>query len=314
MGSSLRMMRVIDSHAAGQPTRVIVEGGPDLGSSSLAERRDRMRNQFDRFRSAVVGEPRGSDAFVGAILTKPLDESSATGVIFFDNAGYLDMSGHGLLGLSVTLEYLGRMGTGAHRIETPAGVVTADIHPIGDISILSVPSFRHAKDVTVSVNGSKYSGDIAWAGSWTFVVNDHQEDLRPENVDRLTDVARLIRRALAREKITGAKDEDINDVALFGPPQRRDANSKNFVLRSGRSPRRCPGGTATSAKLACLYADGALQEGQMWRQESIVGTIFDGSVKIQDGAILPIIRSTAHVTAESMLIVDERDPYCWGLG
>ena len=313
MGSSLRMMRVVDSHTAGQPTRVIVEGGPDLGSSPLAERRDRLRTNFDRFRSAVVGEPRGSDALVGALLTKPSDESCAAGVIFFDNAGYLDVSGAGMIGLAVTLEYLGRIGTGLSRIETPIGVVTADIHPIGDISIQNVASFRHAKDVEVSVDGSKFVGDVAWGGSWYFLVNDHREEISGSNVERLTDVARSVRRALARDKVSGPRGEEVTDVALFGPPQRRDANSKNFVLRSGKSYRRSPGGTATSAKLACLYADGSLAEGQMWRQESIIGTIFDGSVKVADGAILPIIRSTAHVTAESMLIVDERDPFCWGL-
>jgi len=165
----------------------------------------------------------------------------------------------------------------------------------------------------VTSNGSTFVGDVAWGGSWCFLVNDHREELSVGNVERLTEVARSIRRALTRDKITGPRGEEITDIALFGPPQRRDANSKNFVLRSGKSYRRSPGGTATSAKLACLYADGMLAEGQMWRQESIIGTIFDGSVKVVDGAILPIIRSTAHVTAESMLIVDERDPFCWGL-
>jgi len=162
MGTSLRMMRVIDSHTAGQPTRVIVEGGPDLGSGSLAERRDRLRNNFDRFRSAVVGEPRGSDTLVGAMLSKPVDASCSEGVIFFDNVGYLEVSGHGMIGLAVTLEYLGRIGAGAHRIETPAGVVTVDIHPIGDIYIQNVPSFRHLKDVAVNLNGSRFAGDVAW--------------------------------------------------------------------------------------------------------------------------------------------------------
>lgn len=313
MGSSLRMMRVVDSHTAGQPTRVIVEGGPDLGSSSLAERRERFRTQFDRFRSAVVGEPRGSDAFVGAILCNPSDPTCEAGVIFFDNAGYLDMSGHGMIGLAVTLEYLGRFGTGVHRVETPAGVVTVEIHPTGDISVQNVASYRHAKDVRVSVNGTTYTGDVAFGGSWCFLVNGHGEDISSANVDRLTEVAKSIRKALADQKITGARGEEITDIALFGRPQRRDANSKNFVLRSGRSYRRSPGGTALSGKLACLYADGALAEGQTWRQESIVGTIFDGSVNVVDSAIRPTIRSTAHVTAESMLIVDERDPYCWGL-
>lgn len=306
-------MRVVDSHTAGQPTRILVEGGPDLGSSSIAERRDRFRNQYDRFRSAIVGEPRGSDALVGAILCKSADPSCEAGVFFFDGAGYHDVLGHGMIGLAVTLEYLGRLGAGAHRVETPAGVATIEIHPIGDISVQNVPSFRHAKDVRVEADGSAFAGDIAWGGSWCYLVNDHHEDLNASNVERLADVARSIRRALARNRITGPKGEEITDIALFGAPQRRDANSKNFVLRPGGSYQRSPGGNALSAKLACLHADGALTENQTWRQESIVGTIFDGSVKLVDGAVIPVIRSTAHVTAESMLIVDERDPYCWGL-
>lgn len=314
MGTSLRMMRVIDSHTAGQPTRVIVEGGPDLGTGQLAEQRERLRMNFDRFRSAVVGEPRGSDALVGAVLCKPNDPTCTTGVIFFDNVRYLDMCGHAMIGVAVTLEYLGHIKSGPHRIETPVGVVTAELHPIGDISIRNVPSYRYKKDVVIDLNGAgRVTGDIAWGGSWFFLVNDHREELNPTRVGRLTEVARTIRRALAREGITGENGEEIDNVALFGAPHRNDANSKNFVLRSGKSYGRSPCGTATSAKLACLFEDGAIVEGQIWRQESIVGTIFDGAVKVIEGKIVPTIRSTAYVTAESMLIVDERDPFCWGL-
>ncbi len=313
MGTSLRMMRVIDSHASGQPARVIVDGGPDLGGGSLAERRDRFRSHFDRFRTAVVGEPRGFETLVGAILCKASDPSCAEGVILFDSSGYLDMSVHAMMGLAVTLEYVGRGGVGMERIETPAGAVTIDTHPNGDISIRNVPSFRHQKDVSVVVDGATFVGDVAWGGSWCFIVNDHNEDLSIGRAERLTEVARGIRRALARNRITGSRDEEITDIALFGPPQRRDANGRNFVLRSGRSFRRSPSGTATSAKLACLYEDGKLPEGQVWRQESITGAVFDGSVKVIDGAILPAIRSTAHMIAESVLIIDERDPYCWGI-
>jgi 4-hydroxyproline epimerase len=313
MGTSLRMMRVVDSHATGQPTRVIVDGGPDLGTGSLAERRDRFRTHFDRFRTAVVGEPRGSDTLVGAILCKPSDPSCAEGVILFDSSGYLDMSVHAMMGLAVTLDYIGRGTTGGEKIETPAGAVTVDMHTNGDISVRNVPSFRHQKDVSVTVDGATYTGDVAWSGSWSFLVRDHNEDLSIARAERLTDLARSIRRALARNRITGSRDEEITDIALFGPPQRREANSRNFVLRTGKSFRRSPSGTVTSAKLACLHEDGKLAEGQVWRQESITGAMFDGSVKVIDGAIVPSIRGTAHMIAESVLIVDERDPYCWGI-
>lgn len=314
MGSSLRMMRVIDSHTAGQPTRVIVEGGPDPGSGSLAERRERLRKNFDRLRAAVVGEPRGSDALVGALLCTPSDPSCTAGVIFFDNVAYLGMCGHGMIGLMATLEYLGQIKSGVHRIDTPVGVVTAELHPTGDISIQNVASFRHKKNVTVDLNGSGiFTGDVAWGGSWFFVVDEHGEELSLERVERLTEVSRMIRQALARDGVTGPDGEQIDNIALFGPARRRDANSRNFILRSGKSYGRSPCGTGTSAKLACMFEDGVFAEGQSWRQESIMGTVFDGSVNVVDGAIRPTIRGTAYVTAESMLIVDERDPFCWGL-
>src|SRR5437016_6028455 len=219
MGSSLRMMRVIDSHTAGQPTRLIVEGGPDPGSGPLAERRWRLRKNVDRFRSGVVGEPRGSDALVGALLVKPSDPTCEAGAIFFDNVGSLGMCGHGMIGVVATLEYLGQIKSGAHRIETPVGVVTAELHPTGDISIQNVPSFRHRKHVTVDLNGSgSVTGDVAWGGSWFFIVDEHREDLSVERVDHLTGVARSIRRGLARDGVTGPGGEAIENVALFGPP------------------------------------------------------------------------------------------------
>ena len=152
MGTSLRMVRVIDSHTAGQPTRVVVEGGPDLGGGPLKEQRERLKKNFDRFRSAIVGEPRGSDALIGAILCTPSDPSCTAAAIFFDNSGYLEMCGHGVIGLVATLEYLGQIkGDSVHRIETPAGIVTAELHPAGDISLQNVACFRHKKNVALNL-------------------------------------------------------------------------------------------------------------------------------------------------------------------
>ena len=315
MGSSLRMIRVVDSHTAGQPTRVVVDGGPHLGEGSLKERLNRFRTNHDRFRSIVVGEPRGSDALVGALLCTPTDPSCTTGVIFFDSTGYLGMCGHGIIGLIATLEYLGLIkGVGSHRIETPVGVVTAELHASGDVSIQNVASFRHRANVAISVNAStQFTGDVAWGGNWFFLVNDHSEDLSFGRVERLTEVTRSIRDALTRDGITGANGEKIDSVALFGPPLRRDARSRNFVLRFGKAYGRSPCGTGMSAKLACLFEDGVLAEKENWRQESIVGTVFDGSVSVVDGVILPTVRGSAYVTAEATLIIDERDPLSWGI-
>ncbi len=309
-----RTIRVIDSHTAGEPTRVIIDGGPDLGRGSMAERRDIFRRDFDTFRSAVVNEPRGSDPVVGALLCQPVDPQSAAGVIFFNNVGFLGMCGHGTIGLVATLAHLGRIKPGVHRIETPVGVVSAELHREGDVSVANVASYRHRKGVTVDVDGyGKFTGDVAWGGNWFFLVHHHDEKLDLRNVDRLTEVTWAIRQALEREGITGANGAEIDHVELYGPPTVPRADSRNFVLCPGKAYDRSPCGTGTSAKLACLFADGKLKEGQPWRQESIVGTVFEGSVRVVDGAVQPTIRGEAFVNSQATLILNERDPFCWGI-
>lgn len=309
-----RTIRVVDSHTAGEPTRVIIEGGPDLGNGSMAERRDRFRRDFDAFRSAVVNEPRGSDPVVGALLCPPVDPANAAGVIFFNNVGFLGMCGHGTIGLIATLAHLGRIRPGVHRVETPVGVVSAELHAEGDVSVGNVPSYRYRKGVGVDVDGyGTFTGDIAWGGNWFFLVNEHRETLDLRNVDRLTEVTWAIRQALERNGITGENGQEIDHVELYAPAHVANANSRNFVLCPGKAYDRSPCGTGTSAKLACLFADGKLAEGQTWRQESIVGTVFEGSVRLAGGEIRPTIRGEAFVNAEATLILNERDPFCWGI-
>ncbi len=303
-------IRVVDSHTEGEPTRVIIDGGPDLGGGSLAERRERFRRDFDRYRSAVVNEPRGSDPVVGALLVPPHDPTCAAGVIFFNNVGYLGMCGHGTIGVVATLAHLGRLKTGVHRIETPVGIVSAELHAAGDVSVSNVPSYRYRKSVTI--NGG-VSGDIAWGGNWFFLVNQQRDDLDLQNVERLTELTWTIRQDLELEGITGKDGAVIDHVELFGPPTRRDADSRNFVLCPGKAYDRSPCGTGTSAKMACLYADGKLAPGKIWRQESIVGSVFEGHVDIVGDSIVPTIRGRAYINAEATLILDERDPFCWGI-
>ena len=305
----MEKIRVVDSHTEGEPTRLILDGGPDLGGGSLADRRERFRRDFDRFRSAVVNEPRGSDVFVGGLLVPPLDPSSAAAVIFFNNVGYLGMCGHGTIGLVATLAHLGRLNPGLHQIETPVGVVTAELHRDGAVSVQNVPSYRFKKNVRIG----ELSGDIAWGGNWFFLVNSISKELDLSRAEELTDFTWSIRQSLERDGITGANGAVIDHVELFGPPQRRDADSRNFVLCPGKAYDRSPCGTGTSAKMACLYEDGRLGEGQMWRQESIVGSLFEGHVNVIDGTLRPTIRGSAYVNAESTLILNERDPFCWGI-
>ncbi len=305
----MKQVRVIDSHTGGEPTRTVISGGPELGGGSLAERRERFARDCDQFRSAVVNEPRGSDVFVGALLVEPQDPACAAGVIFFNNVGVLNMCGHGTIGLVVTLAHLGRIQPGEHRIETPVGVVTATLHANGEVSVANVPSYRQAKAVTVDLAGhSKVTGDVAWGGNWFFLVEKHEEPLTLANVERLTNLAWRIRQAVNAQGFP-----EVDHVELFGPPQAAGAHSRNFVLCPGKAYDRSPCGTGTSAKLACLFADGKLREGEMWRQESIVGSCFDGTVKVVNGEIRPVIRGSAFVNADTTLILNDADPFCWGI-
>ncbi len=307
----MKPIHIIDSHTGGEPTRVVLDGIPDLGGGSVAERARRFADEFDHFRTAIVCEPRGNDVLVGALLVPPLDAASAAGVIFFNNVGLLGMCGHGTIGLAATLAHLGRIGEGTHRIETVVGEVTATIHGDGTISVENVPSYRKEKAVTVDVPGiGKVTGDVAWAGNWFFLVADHGEELALARTERLTDVAWRIRVAVNAQGFP-----EIDHVELFGPAA-CDGDSRNFVLCPGKAYDRSPCGTGTSAKLACLAADEKLKAGERWTQESILGSKFSGHFEWHDeakGIIRPTICGTAYVCAEATLILDERDPFCWGV-
>jgi 4-hydroxyproline epimerase len=314
MDSRIRRIKVIDSHTGGEPTRVVISGGPDLGGGPLPERVERFRNEYDAFRCAVVHEPRGSDAIVGGLLCTPVDESCVTGVIFFNSVSYLGMCGHGTIGIVATLAYLNRIGIGSHRIETPVGVVVAHLDEEGRVEVANVPSYRLATSVTVEVPGfGPVTGDVAWGGNWFFLVREHREELELENLDRLMEFTLSVRESLARAGITGSDGHEIDHVELFAPSKLAGVNSKNFVLCPGKAYDRSPCGTGTSAKLACLVADGKLSEGQVWRQESIVGSVFEGTVKVIDSVVHPSIKGSAFITAESDLILDERDPFATGI-
>jgi 4-hydroxyproline epimerase len=310
----IRRVEVIDSHTGGEPTRVVISGGPDLGDDALSNRVARFRNQYDDFRRAVVNEPRGSDAVVGALLGPPVEKSCVTGVIFFNHVSYLGMCGHGTIGVVATLAHLKRIGPGAHAIETPVGVVVAHLDNDGKVEIANVPSYRLATNVTVEVPGiGPVTGDVAWGGNWFFLVREHTQELVLENLDRLMDFTLRVRQALANAGITGDDGHEIDHVELFAPSKLAGVDSKNFVLCPGKAYDRSPCGTGTSAKLACLVADGKLSEGQVWRQESIIGSVFEGRVKVIDNVVHPRIKGSAFITAESSLIIDERDPLAMGI-
>src|SRR5256885_3566907 len=308
----MRRVSVIDSHTGGEPTRIVVSGGPDLGRGTMTNRLNIFRDQHASSRSAVVNEPRGSDVVVGGVLLEPSDPSSVASVIFFNNVGYLGMCGHGTIGLIATLAHMGRIGPGRHRIETPVGIVTATLHENGEVSVANVPSWRAKKAFTVDVPGvGPIRGDVAWGGNWFFLAEKNGHDLSFANAEQLTEFSWRIRQAVNSQGFP-----EVDHVELFGPPSVEGAHSRNFVQCPGKAYDRSPCGTGTSAKLACLAADGKLEEGDAWVQESIIGSTFTGRFRWLDraaGKAAPVITGTAFITAEATLLLDERDPFCWGI-
>ncbi len=314
--------RVIDSHTGGEPTRVVVSGGPDLGQGSMAQRRDRFRAQHDAWRRALVNEPRGSDVVVGALLCAPVDAGNACGVIYFNNVGFIGMCGHGTIGLIATLAHLGRAKPGEHRVETVVGSVTTTLHPDGSVTVGNVPSYRHATQVRVDVPGhGTVHGDVAWGGNWFFLCSDHQQSLETQRVAGLTEFASRVKEALRQQRVTGVGGAEIDHIELFGPAADPRNDARNFVLCPGGAYDRSPCGTGTSAKLACLAADGKLAPGVPWRQESVIGSVFTGRYAIPPvpvpgtpaHAILPLIHGRAFVTLDATLNFDPEDAFAWGL-
>ena len=313
MSERYQKIHIIDSHTGGEPTRMVYAGFPDLGTGSMAERLDVLKNQYDHYRRGVILEPRGNDVLVGALLCEPVNPEATAGVIFFNNTDYLNMCGHGTIGLMASLAYQGKITAGVHRIETPVGDVVCTLHEDGSVSIDNVPAYRYQEKVAVEVEGlGTVVGDIAWGGNWFFLVSQKFVDINVANAEALTDITWRIRQALIAQNITGENGGDIDHIELF---QDCDfADSQSFVLCPGKQYDRSPCGTGTSAKLACLAADGKLAEGDTWQQASVLGSQFTGSyTRIDAKTVRPTIRGSANISAETTLIVDNQDPFQWGI-
>jgi 4-hydroxyproline epimerase len=302
---------VIDSHTGGEPTRVVL-GGIALDGETMFDRRHDFETRFDHLRSGIILEPRGSDVLVGALLTEPVNEGSAAGVIFFNNAGFLGMCGHGTIGVVETLRHLGRMEPGTHHLDTPVGTIAVELRPNHEVVLTNVSSYRLHENITVEVDGhGKVTGDVAYGGNWFFVVHHPSFEINLARSEELTDIAQAIKAALIRHRITGEDGAEIDHVELAGPSD--VADSRNFVLCPGGAYDRSPCGTGTSAKMACLAARGELLDGVLYRQESITGSIFQGSARTSLDRVIPTIIGRAHITAESTLIFEDDDPLRWGL-
>lgn len=313
------MIRIpyLDSHTGGEPTRLITSLPFDLGTGSVADKLSTLKAKYDDLRRTVLLEPRGSDVLVGAYLVPPADSTCQFGVIYFNNVGYLGMCGHGTIGLIASLAYLGKVHPGVIRVETPVGVVEATLHKneAGEypnkVSVQNIPAYRHLTYIPVTVNGKTVHGDVAWGGNWFFLIHDHGLSVDMSNLEALTDFAWRVREQLTANGIAGANGAEIDHVELFASTP--EADSRSFVLCPGKAYDRSPCGTGTSAKLACLYGDGKLQVGQVWKQQSVVGSIFEGSIQLDGDKIIPTITGEAWVMSEGTILVDERDPFGRGI-
>jgi 4-hydroxyproline epimerase len=236
------------------------------------------------------------------------------GVIFVNNVGVIGMCGHGTIGLAVTLGHLGRITAGSYKLDTPVGVVGFEYDGRNAVTVENVPSFRHAANVTVNVGGRPVTGDVAWGGNWFFLTDPGGHAVEAGNVAALTAYSWAVRRALVRDGITGANGGEIDHIELVGPPADPANHGRNFILCPGGAFDRSPCGTGTSAKLACLAADGKLNPGDVWRQESVIGSVFEGRYRpLTGGRIVPSITGTAFVTAEATLLFDDADPLRAGI-
>lgn len=326
--SETQRIEVIDTHTGGEPTRVITNSPVRFASKTLRQQRDEFQENFDDIRRAAICEPRGNDVIVGALLTAPENEGSTAGVIFFNNVGYLGMCGHGTMGVAVAMLSRGLIEFGAHKLDTPVGTVSFEIQADNSVTIENVASFRFKHKVALALpNGSTLHGDIAWGGNWFFICGDHGQCIEAANIPRLTDLCVSIRRQLEHFGITGAEGAEIDHIELVGSPvDPQLADSKNFVLCPGGAYDRSPCGTGTSAKLACLAADGKLAENATYRQEGIIGSVFEAEYSLAGDThrshgdtheptrlIVPKITGSAFVNGESTLILDPRDPFCMGI-
>ncbi|MDP2769324.1 MAG: 4-hydroxyproline epimerase [Giesbergeria sp.] len=308
----MQRIQIIDSHTGGEPTRLVVNGFPDLGTGSMAERRALLAAQHDQWRTATVLEPRGNDVIVGAVLCPPVDARNAAGVVFFNNSGYLGMCGHGTIGLVASLAHMGRIQPGVHGIETPVGTVQTTLHDDGSVSVRNVPAYRLHHQLTVDVPGhGPVTGDVAWGGNWFFLVTAHGQRVESNNLAALTTFSLAVQKALENHGVRGSDGGLIDHIELFADDDQAD--SRNFVLCPGGAYDRSPCGTGTSAKLACLAADGKLQPGQVWRQASIIGSQFEASYALEGDQLIPTLRGRAFMSAEATLLIDPDDPFGWGI-
>lgn len=310
-------IEVVDSHTEGEPTRLVLNGFPQLVGATMAARRDYLRTELDHLRSALILEPRGSDVLVGAVLTPPVSHGARFGVVFFNNAGTIGMCGHGTMGIIKTLHWLGEQspylvpGPSSIKIDTPVGPVDAHLNPDGSVSVHNVAARRLGTAQCALPSGLVIDGDVAYGGNWFFLCRSPGIALTPANIGELMIASKEVMQSLANQGVTGESGARIDHVEFV--ERQTDGSYLNFVLCPGGAYDRSPCGTGCSAKLACLLETGEIEEGQPVEFRSVTGGRFTGSIASTPSGLMPTITGRAFITAKTTLILDDHDPYRWGL-
>ncbi|MGE4602154.1 MAG: proline racemase family protein [Planctomycetota bacterium] len=308
-------IRYIDTHTAGEPTRIIIDGFPHLEGESISDCRDVLTRDHDALRAGIVREPRGHEAMVAALLLDSSIEECDAGVIFFNNVGTLGMCGHGAIGVVKALHHMGKIEVGGCTLETPVGVIETTLHPEGDVSVRNVRSYREMADVSVTIQeGIELIGDVAWGGNWFFITESPGVPIEPSRIDQLIDLCCEIRTALKADGVTGTSGAAIDHIEVHQSlPEEQGVGVRSFVLCPGKEWDRSPCGTGTSATLACLHARGQLQEGAPWIQMGVLGTRFSGTFVADGNGVYPTIRGSAYLSGEGTLHFMEDDPFRHGI-
>ena len=329
-----QVIQAVDSHTAGEPTRIVTGGLPPLAGASMAEKRTILQRDHDGLRRALVLEPRGHDAIVLAYLLPPCTPGAHLGVVFANDAGYLGMCGHGAIGVATVAVAMGMVAAVEPVTEvvldTPAGVVPCRVAVAGgkvkSVTITNVPSFLFAQRVVVPVHGfGKVAADIAYGDNWFAFVEADQLGLMVEktHLPVLMQAATAVREALVREGVRGrhperSGDEIVDHVKLFAPLAGDEPGARALTLCPGAAYDRSPCGTGTSAKLAVLHAKGELEIGAWFRSQSVLATEFRARVVRETRvgphpAIVPEVTGSAWITGFPTFVLDPEDPCRFGI-
>jgi proline racemase/trans-L-3-hydroxyproline dehydratase len=332
MANFVHIIATIDTHTAGEPTRIVMSGLPPILGETMSAKKDYLRDNLDHFRQLLMQEPRGHRDMFGAILLPPLSQSSQYGVLFIDNGGYLDMCGHGIIGITTALIEMGMvLATEPETLivfDTPAGLVEARAqvkdNEVLEVSVANVPSFVYAKDVEIILpHVGSVKVDVSFGGNFFAMVKaqDLQISVHRDNLSQLLHWGMLVKNAV-NEKLTvqHPTQKHITSVELTEIYERSNPSlpfSKSVVIFGQGQLDRCPCGTGTSAAMATLYERGELPLGTEFINESLIGTQFRGKLlrEVKVGsftAVEPVLLGKAYLTGIHQFVVDPNDPLKYG--